>query len=62
MFGILDSERATLGDAASRNFVRWPVLGEVLLGNSDPPPGSYEEELETLKTWLVARTRWMDEH
>jgi hypothetical protein len=58
---LIDSESTRLRDAASRNFERWPILGEVVLGNPDPPPASFEEEVSFLKRWLSARSRWMDE-
>jgi len=61
ILGFLDAEAARLSDAASRNFERWPILGEVVLGNLDPPPDSYEGEVALLKDWLRARAHWMDE-
>jgi hypothetical protein len=60
MLGFLDSEALLLRDAASRNFERWPILGQVVLGSPDAPPGSYEGEVALLKDWLQARARWMD--
>jgi hypothetical protein len=33
----------------------------VVLGNPDPAPGTYEEEVALLEEWLRARARWMDE-
>jgi hypothetical protein len=60
MTGFLDAEAARLREAASRNFERWPILQEVVLGNSETPPGSYEGEVALLKDWLIARARWMD--
>lgn len=61
MLGFLDAEAARLRDAASRNFERWPILGQVVLGNPDPPPDSYEGEVVLLKDWLQTRARWMDQ-
>jgi hypothetical protein len=58
---FVESEGGRLRDAAARNFDRWPILGEVVLGNPDPPPESFEEGIEQLEGWLHARTRWMDE-
>ncbi len=60
IFDRLDREAARLRDAAHRNFERWPILGEVVLGNPDPPPKSYEDEVAYLKEWVQARARWMD--
>ncbi len=61
IFDMLDRDAARLRDAAQRNFERWPILGEVILGNPDPPPTSYEDEVAYLKDWIQARARWMDE-
>ena len=61
IFAFLDREAAKLAEPASRNFGRWPILGEVVLGNPDPPPGSYEGEVALLKEWIRARALWMDE-
>ncbi len=60
MFSFLDSEAERLKSAASRNFERWPILGQVVLGNPDPSPSSYEGEVSQLKTWIEERARWMD--
>ncbi len=60
MLGFVDAESSRLREAAARNFARWPILGEVVLGNPDPPPRTYEDEVAHLKDWLRARARWMD--
>jgi len=60
MLGFVDGESSRLREAAARNFARWPILGEVVLGNPDPPPRTYEDEVAHLKDWLRARARWMD--
>jgi len=61
ILGFVDAEAARLRDAASRNFERWPILGEVVLGNPDPPPGSYDGEVALLEDWLRSRFQWIDE-
>ena len=61
MVGFLEAEAGRLRDAAARNFERWPILGEVVLGNPDRPPDSYDGEVEALEGWLRARAAWMDE-
>jgi hypothetical protein len=61
IFSFLDGESAKLEAAAARNFERWPILGEVVLGNPDPPPGTYQGEVAFLKEWIQARARWMDQ-
>jgi hypothetical protein len=61
IFAFLDREAARLEEPAGRNFERWPILDEVVLGNPDTPPGSYRGEVDLLKDWIRDRTRWMDE-
>lgn len=56
----IDAQAAMLAEPARRNFERWPILGTVVLGNPDPPPASYVEEVESLKRWLTARAAWLD--
>jgi hypothetical protein len=58
---FVDAESARLQQAAARNYSRWPILGEVVLGNPDPPPDTYESEVALLKEWLRGRGRWMDD-
>ena len=53
---------AYLSEAQKRNFQRWRVLGRRILGNPYPGPLSYEQEVRQLKTWLLARLKWMDGH
>lgn len=49
--GIIDEMAAELAEAAPRNFARWP----------DYPPrgGSYDAEVELLRTWLFDRHAWI---
>jgi hypothetical protein len=61
IFAFLDAEAARLEEPAARNFERWRILGEVVLGNPDPPPSSYPGEVALLKGWIRSRARWMDE-
>jgi len=57
----IDSVAADLDEAEVRNFVRWPVLGEwvwpnVFIGET------YQEEVDYLKNFIIARTKWVDEN
>jgi hypothetical protein len=56
----LDAAVSKLTEPARRNFERWPILATVVFGNPDEPPGSWEGEIARLKSWLAARTLWMD--
>ena len=58
----IDQTAALLNAAQSRNFERWPVLGEHVWPN-DFGAGdrhSYAEEITYLKEWLIERTAWLD--
>lgn len=56
----IDSGVAAIGDAAARNFERWPVLGREVWPNPTPVPETYADEIAALKTWLATRVEWLD--
>lgn len=56
---IIDSLVNVLGDAATRNFQKWPVLNHKI-GPSPIHVGSFTKEVQFLKTWLTNRINWMD--
>ncbi len=58
MFAI-DSMRNEIGDASTRNFQQWKVLGEYVWPNNFVGK-TYEEELSYLKKWVQDRMNWMD--
>ncbi len=60
VLAIIDSCVQTLGDAADRNFVRFPTLGNYVWPSIEPYPDTFEGEIDKLKTWLLARLAWMD--
>jgi len=55
----IDARIAEMGDAPSRNFERWNILGQYVWPN-DFVGDTYEEEVDFLKTWLTTRLTWMD--
>ena len=57
---IIDSLHSHLGESVSRNFNRWPILGEYTWPNYYVFD-TYEEEVDYLKTWTIQRLEWMDE-
>jgi len=58
----IDAAAALLGEAADRNFSRWPVLGVYVWPNASPMGDTWADELQLLRDWLRARGEWMDEH
>jgi hypothetical protein len=48
---LIDDNVAILGDAPARNFERW---------SDYPPAGSFQEEVDRLKSWIAARHDWME--
>jgi len=57
--GVIDSCVSVLGEAVTRNFEKYPILGEYYW----PAiywPETYEEEVYNLKAWLFDRLNWID--
>ena len=57
----IDSMAALLNEAQARHFNRWAILG-INTGTPEVPPfsASYAEEMDTLKSIMMQRMRWMD--
>lgn len=55
----IDSLNQELGDAAGRNFERWPILGKKVWPNRFVG-SSHFEEVNYLKNWMLQRLEWMD--
>ncbi|MBL4587127.1 MAG: CotH kinase family protein, partial [Flavobacteriales bacterium] len=55
----IDSNVALLGDAATRNFNRWNILNTYVWPNNFVG-GTYEAEIDYLKSWLMDRVAWLD--
>ena len=61
LYGIFDSlAQVCGGEVATRNFARWPVLGEYTWPNAFVPD-SHEAALAHARDYLTARLAWMDE-
>ena len=54
-----DNTISFLGEAISRNFERWPILGQYVWPNYFIGT-TYEEEINYLKEWITDRLIWMD--
>lgn len=56
---VVDSLTNLLQEAQSRNFQKWSVLNEYVWPNY-VVTGSYQGEIQFLKTWLKDRLQWLD--
>lgn len=59
IMAYLDQTALEIEEARIRNFDRWPVIGEYVWPNYYIGD-SYEEEINWLKNWIIARLDWMD--
>lgn len=66
LMDYIDSSVAYLGSAVNRNYQVWGYMFDVngvddnYLHPAERNPASYEEAVEKLKNFIVARGRWMD--
>lgn len=60
LFHLIDSIATLTSEARQRHFQQWPVLGKYIWPNPSPIATTYEDEIQTLKTWLEARLNWLD--
>ena len=58
----IDSIATLLSDAQTRNFVKWPVLGQKIWPNPSPVPATYPAQIMAMKTWIAARLNWLDQN
>jgi len=59
MFTDIDETAAYLKLSQQRNFVRWPILNTYVYPNA-VVTGSYDKEVEYLKSFLTQRVNWMN--
>jgi hypothetical protein len=55
----IDQNAAALSQSQQNNFQRWPILGQYVVPNAEVA-GSYQGEVNYLKSWLTQRIAWMD--
>jgi hypothetical protein len=60
ILAFIDSTASVLEEAQSRNFQRFPILSQYIWPNAYVG-GSYSNEIEYLKDWIVARLNWLDQ-
>ncbi|MBN2236044.1 MAG: CotH kinase family protein, partial [Bacteroidales bacterium] len=51
---------SSLADAIDRNFEKWPIIGQYVWPNYNYQNTSYQQEIDYLKNWVIARLNWMD--
>ena len=56
---FIGTTSARLGEAETRNFQRWPVLGTYVWPNAYVGR-TYADEVRYLRTWTAARVGWLD--
>ena len=59
LMAYIDAMADTLEEAQTRNFEKWPILGQYLWPNAFLGY-TYQEEIDFLKYWLLERLEWMD--
>jgi subtilisin-like proprotein convertase family protein len=57
----MDSVANLISEAQARNFQLWPILGEYIWPNPQPIPGTFEDEVLRLKSWIYVRKFWLDQ-
>jgi len=55
----IDSVALAIDDAQQRNFTQWPILDEYVWPNNYVG-GSYSNEIQYLKGWIMDRMSWLD--
>lgn len=58
---MIDDYASQLDEAQTRNYNRWPVLGQPVWPN-DFIGATYQDEITFLKDWFENRINWMDEN
>nr|WP_294858872.1 CotH kinase family protein [uncultured Fluviicola sp.] len=58
----IDSIAQYIDQAKDRHFEQWPLLGTYTWPNPSPIPADYPGEIAAIKTWIVDRATWIDNH
>jgi len=62
LIAVIDSIRNLTEDARTRNFERWPILGQYIWPNYDWQNNDYDDEVQYFQNFLVNRLTWMDDN
>ncbi len=61
LFHRIDDMNTYVGEAITRNFIRWDFQGENIWIEPDPLPlETHEDEVEYMKDWIQERIEWLD--
>ncbi len=60
ILSFIDSTASVLEESQTRNFQRFPILSQYVWPNAYVG-GSYTNEIQYLKDWIVARLNWLDQ-
>lgn len=58
---FVDESASSLKQGEQNNFQRWPILHHIVLPNQEAA-GTYQGEVDVLKSWMAARLVFMDEN
>jgi hypothetical protein len=61
LFHYIDSLYGVLEEPSIRHFQRWPILGTYVWPNNFIG-NTFQEEIDYLKSWTLARITWLDEN
>ena len=57
----IDRLTAPLANAAARNFTRWPILTEPVVGDFESPTEpTWQGQVEDMRNWIKSRMAWLD--
>ena len=59
IWGFIDSAKTLIDEAQTRNFERWPILGQHVWPNYYVG-ATYHSEIQNLKSWIYQRIYWLD--
>lgn len=62
LLAVIDSIKDLTADARTRNFDRWPVLGQYIWPNYNWQNNDYDDEVNYFRNFLVNRLNWIDQN
>jgi hypothetical protein len=62
LIAVIDSIKDLTVDARTRNFERWPILGQYVWPNYNWQNNDYDDEVTYFQNFLVNRLNWMDQN
>ena len=61
IMNYIDSTAVVLEQPQTRNFERWPILGDYIWPNNYVG-ATYQDEVNYIKSWMTQRLDWLDTH